>query len=295
MLTVLLAVLAAAFNAVGAVLQRRVGQAQPDRHAFSGQLLWNLLRRPVWVVGVLMLVLGFLAQAAALSVGGIAMVQPLLVAELPLALLLGSILSHVRPRRVEWVSISVLAGGLAIFVFCLAPHGGDPRAASGLVWALGLAIAVVIVGVVVMLARARLRNRRAALLGIATGTVFGVDAALTSAVGAAYRDGLPGVFTAWQTYLLLLVLGPAAFFLLQNALQAGSLVASQPGFTLANPVVSVVWGLVVFGEEVRGGWWTAAAVLGAALIATGTVMLTRSPLLSGQPRETKPDRAPASD
>ena len=50
---------------------------------------------------VVTIVLGFLAQAAALTVGGIARAQPLLVAELPFALL-GSIVFHMRPRGVEW-------------------------------------------------------------------------------------------------------------------------------------------------------------------------------------------------
>jgi hypothetical protein len=47
--------------------------------------------------------------------------------------------------------------------------------------------------------------------------------------------GLGGVFTAWQTYLLI-VLGPLFFFLLQKTMQAGRLVASQPALTLANPI-----------------------------------------------------------
>lgn len=46
-------------------------------------------------------------------------------------------------------------------------------------------------------------------------------------------------------------LGPGFFFLLQKALQAGRLVASQPALTLSNPVVSVVFGVAVFDEHLR--------------------------------------------
>jgi drug/metabolite transporter (DMT)-like permease len=287
MLAISFAVLAAAFNAVGAVLQRAVGRDEPDRHAFSIELLVNLLRSPRWVAGVAAIVLGFVAQAAALTLGEIAEVQPLLVAELPFALLLGSVAFRMRPRRGEWVSIAALSCGIAGFVFCLGPHGGDPLGAPLTVWLLALAASALVVGVAVMLGRARRRHRRAALLGIATGILFGVNAALTSAIGAAFRDGPLGVFSTWQTYLLI-VLGPAAFYLLQNALQAGSLIASQPGFTLTNPVVSVGWGLAVFDEHVRGGWWAFGSVLSAVLIAVGTVSLARSPLFSGQRREPEP-------
>lgn len=287
MLAISLAVLAAALNATAAVLQRAVGRGESDRNAFSAQLLLNLLRSPLWVAGVVTIVLGFVAQASALTLGGIAEVQPLLVTELPFALLLASVVFRTRPRRSEWMSIVALSIGIGGFVFCLAPHGGDPLAARLTAWLLALAVSAVVAGVAVVLGRARRRHRRAALLGIATGTLFGVNAALTSAIGAAFRGGPAGVLTAWQTYLLL-VLGPAAFYLLQNALQAGSLIASQPGFTLTNPVVSVGWGLAVFGEQVRGGWWALGAVLSAVLIAVGTVSLARSPLLSGRRREPEP-------
>ncbi len=72
--------------------------------------------------------------------------------------------------------------------------------------------------------------------------------------------------------------GALAMYLLQNALQAGTLVAAQPGITLSDPVVSIAWGVVVFGEPVNTGWWLIGALAGAALIVSGTVALSRSPV-----------------
>ena len=86
------------------------------------------------------------------------------------------------------------------------------------------------------------------------------------------------MFTTWWTYLLILAV-PAGFLLLQNAMQAGRLVASQPGITLANPLVAAVWGVGVFGEDVRTGYWLIGAAAGIALIAAGVVLLSRSSLL----------------
>ncbi|MFC5994139.1 hypothetical protein ACFQE5_07940 [Pseudonocardia hispaniensis] len=63
------------------------------------------------------------------------------------------------------------------------------------------------------------------------------------------------------------------------ALSAGNLVASQPGFTLTNPLVSVAWGLAVFGEHGRGGFFLVGTLMGAGLIGVGTMMLARSDLL----------------
>jgi len=69
------------------------------------------------------------------------------------------------------------------------------------------------------------------------------------------------VFTAWWTYLLIVSV-PVGFFLLQSALQAGRLVASQPGITLANPLVAAVWGAIATAADLKsaqhrlaGSWW----------------------------------------
>ena len=122
---------------------------------------------------------------------------------------------------------------------------------------------------------------------------FGFTAALLSQVGAAHKDaGFTGVATSWQTYVLI-GLGPGFVFLLQKALQAGSLVASQPALTLANPIVGASFGIAVFGEHVRGGGWLALAVLGALLILACTVILARSPLLHDSPN-TEQSSGPAS-
>jgi hypothetical protein len=74
-------------------------------------------------------------------------------------------------------------------------------------------------------------------------------------------------------------------FLTQSALNAGQLVAAQPGLTMTDPVVSIMWGVLAFGERVRGGWHAAFAGVCAIIIGVGVVALARSPLLSGSPEE----------
>jgi hypothetical protein len=143
---------------------------------------------------------------------------------------------------------------------------------------------VAAVVVLVVLGHRSRYARRAALLGVATGVSFGFTAALIAGMTAAFTDGIVGVLTAWQTYALL-VAGPAGFLLLQHALRAGRLVASQPGMTLANPLVAIGWGIVVFGEHVRGGGWIVVEAAGGAVIAACTLLLAHSPLLQGSAGE----------
>lgn len=279
-LSVSLAVLAAWANAAASVLQRKADREEPDDRTGLA-MLWDLAHKPAWIAGIAAVIVGFLLQAGALATGPIALVQPILVLELGFTLLLAGAVFHSRLHHREWTAVIGMSIGLAVLLFALQPSGGRPGEASLLAWALGTGATVVVVGVLVALARRRRDAARAALLGVATGMGFGFTAALVSAITATYAaHQLRGVFTAWQTYLLIVV-GPLFFFLLQQALQAGRLVASQPALTLSNPILAFSFGVAVFGEHVRGGGWLALALFGAALIGIATVMLARSPMLRG--------------
>lgn len=289
-LAVIFAILAAAANATASVLQRKAAQDEPEDRTFSVGLLWDLVRRPVWVAGVCTVLLGFFLHAFAVSNGPVSLVQPLLVMELPFTLLLASRLLGGRMRRQEWGAVIAMAVGIAVLLFALRPRGGDPNALSLVGWLIGLTATLSLAAVLLVCGRRSREAARAALLGIAAGIAFGLTAVLVKAATAAFSSGLPAVLTAWQTYLII-VTGPSAFFLLQNALQAGSLVASQPAMTLSNPIIAVIWGVALFGEHVRGGGWIVLALTGLALTATGTILLARSPLFqqrTGEPDPTRP-------
>ena len=150
-----LVLLAAVVNACSTVLQRRAARDEPDEAAFSIGMLFDLVRRPSWIGGILCMIVGFLLQAAALTVGRIAVVQPLLTAELPLTLLLAAwVFGHGLPAR-EWVAIGAMAVGLAGFVFCLSPSGGNVLGASTLRWVVALAIGLVAVVALTLVGRTK--------------------------------------------------------------------------------------------------------------------------------------------
>ena len=57
----------------------------------------------------------------------------------------------------------------------------------------------------------------------------------------ALRQGVVPFFTSWELYAGAAA-GVGALFLLQNSLQAGSLVAAQPPLTLGDALISVAYG-----------------------------------------------------
>jgi drug/metabolite transporter (DMT)-like permease len=276
-----LAVVASMANAVASVLQRKAARNEPDSEAFELRLLWHLVRRPAWLGGVAAMISGFVLQAAALGTGPIALVQPILILELAFTLVLSGIVFHIGLRGREWLAVVGMSVGVALLLFALRPSGGRPTAASGWSWVLASGATVCVVVVLALLGHSKRNVGRAAYLGVATGVTFGFTAALLAQITAA---GLGEMFTLWQTYALVVV-GPAGFFLLQNALQGGRLVASQPGLTLANPLTALGWGVAVFGEQVQSGGWIVLALVGVALIGACTVVLAGS--LSDQ---DSPDR-----
>jgi drug/metabolite transporter (DMT)-like permease len=281
MIAVLLVLLAAAVSGLGLVLLRKATQAEPERPTFSWELLWLLIRhRPLWTAGILTMLAEFGLHALALSFSTVSTVQLLVVMELPFTLILSQLILGGRLRVREWSAIATMSLGVVVLLLTLSPHGGHAEAVSGWHWILGLAVTVAAIGAILLASRWAPPVARTALAGVAAGMGAGLIAVMAKPVTAVVGHGVGALVTTWQTWALVVV-SLTAFLLLQNALQAGRLVASQPGITLANPLVAVIWGVVVFHEHVRTGWWLLGAGLGAALLVAGAALLSRSPLLAG--------------
>ena len=125
MLGIALMIVAAALNATASVLQRRANQDVPESRAFSLRMLLDLVRRPVWVFGVLSMISGFVLHAVSISISRIALVQPLLVAELPFTILLASRVFHMHVSRrglfTTWQTYGVAVLGRSRSSCCRTP------------------------------------------------------------------------------------------------------------------------------------------------------------------------------
>jgi len=117
-----------------------------------------------------------------------------------------------------------------------------------------------------------------AVLAAAAGAAFGLCAALMKGMTQTLSAGIGAALGGWQLYSMIAV-GVLGMFLTQSAMNVGQLIAAQPGLTLSDPVISVLWGVLVFHERVRTGWFIAADVAAMAVIASAVVALARSPLL----------------
>jgi hypothetical protein len=119
------------------------------------------------------------------------------------------------------------------------------------------------------------------LLGVAAGATFGLTAALMKGMTGTFSGGLGELLTSWELYAMVAA-GILGLFLVQSALNAGPLIAAQPGLTLSDPIVSILWGVLAFDEKVRGGMNILFATFSGLLMAGAAVALARSPLLSDE-------------
>jgi hypothetical protein len=95
-------------------------------------------------------------------------------------------------------------------------------------------------------------------------------------------DGFGAIFSTWSPYVLV-VTGAATMLLASHALAAGPLAASQPGFTILDPLSAGLLGVLLFGEHIRTGpGYLAGEALGLALVIIGASALSHSCFILGE-------------
>ncbi|HZV72458.1 MAG TPA: DMT family transporter [Conexibacter sp.] len=279
---ILLALAAALLFALGTVLQQKASLDAPSTSAGSSSgLLLRMARRPVWLAGIAADALGFVAQAIALTIGRIAVVQPLLITSVVFALPLGTRLTGQHVGRGEVGAAVLVTSALAAFLVVANPSGGRSDAPLG-EWLIAGAAFGGATAMLVLLARRRSPKAKAALLGTATGLLFGLSAALTKTVGDQVEHGILTVFTDWHLYALIVV-GYTSMTLNQLALATGALAPAIATAMAFDPISSVVLGTTLLRESLDTtalGVAVGIAALAATLAGLALLARTRGELVS---------------
>jgi drug/metabolite transporter (DMT)-like permease len=272
----LFALLTALFNGLASVLQRMAASTAPAAKALHLSLFGYLIKHKVWLAGIAMVVIASVCQATALATGPVALVQPIFIIELPFTLLVASKLAHRKLPKMTWYAVGLVTVALGAGLAAAAPSGGGDHA-SLRVWILTLVVTAVFETVLIAIGVRAGGNARAATFGLAAACGYALTATLMkSAVSTLDHQGVVAFFETWELYGTAIA-GVGALFLLQNALQAGSLVAVQPPLTLGDALISACYGVTVFGEDVQtGGWLLAVEILALIAVAIGCIELSRS-------------------
>jgi drug/metabolite transporter (DMT)-like permease len=263
---VLLSLLSAAAYALSAVLQERLA-AKP---ATTPSPMATLTSARWWLTMSLNAG-GGLLHVIALAYGSLAVVQPLGMLTLVLALPLGATLAGRRVTGREWRGAAMTIAGLAGLL--LAVDTGAPSQALGDLQILLLSVVTAVV--IAALVHNRGAGSHGLHLATASGIAFAVSSVLTQTVllrgadGAILRDPMLA-----GALLIIIALTVGGMLLSQAAYRFG-LGAQLATLSIVNPAVAAGLGIVLLGQGVgltlssAGGAITAAAlaVVGVAWLA----------------------------
>jgi uncharacterized membrane protein len=190
----------------------------------------GLLGSRLWVAGTAIGLAGSVLHAGALAQAPLTLVQAFAAAGLAVLVPVAARVTRTRLRRSERVGVALIVTALAALAVrpAAAALSGPPALAP----LLGVDLAAALVAIA---------GRRApAVLGVATGVLYGVADASIKAFAETYGLVWPAVFAGSCAI---------AFFAFQRALQKGSAVTVVALMTAGLNVTSVLAGLALFGER----------------------------------------------
>lgn len=269
------ALLASALFNVGVALQAVEARKQPRSLGLRVSLLERLFRRPMWVLGLTLGLVGSLPQALAYSLAPFVVVQTSLVAGLFLLLALGVRLLDERVGPPEVVGVAAIVVGVALVSWGAPEHSEMHRGGLAVIAvAGGLAVAAV-----APFAVRGTRADRAMISIVASGCGFAATNIATKLLSDDVGLGHYGNAAAWAIYGL--AAGVAATITGMSAFQRSPATTVVPVSTAVQTFLPVILAPLFLRES-----WGSSAVDGAptlagiALAALGTVLVSRTEAVS---------------
>jgi drug/metabolite transporter (DMT)-like permease len=275
-----LAVLAAMLNGSGSVLQQYAAQQIRDAEFLRLSLITRLIRSRRWLLGISVMVMGYLVQAWTLGHLTLSVTEPLLTTNLIFALILAVPLSGQHLHKTEIIGAVVLSAGVAALSLTKTVKAPSESFGSFSHWPAAGGIAL-IAFLLVRLGRSRSGTMRATLTGTAAGLMLGIADAFTRRSVQIIDGRHPlNLLVHWPGYATVTA-GLLGFWLMQNAFNAAPLRASLPAVTAAEPTAGIVLGVVVFGDVVRiSPVLVAVQIAGVLALVAGVILVARAPVLS---------------
>ena len=234
----------------------------------------NLLRRPSWVIGTLLLGLAVAFQIGSLSLSPLIIVQPIGVVGLVITSVLNSRVSGVHLGKRVRASISLAVVGIVAFVTIAAFTARDRPVTDTKLIVILITFAVVLaLALILFLA---FRHRGFALIYIVgAGVLYGFVATFAKAVIGRFQQG-EFEWLTWACVLALLVGGLLGMVFVQNAYSSGPPDLVVAGLTVIDPIVAVLIGIVVLQEAAGAPGWAVLVYIASGIVAiAGVIGLAR--------------------
>lgn len=271
-LAILFALASATSNAAsGATQHHAAGKA--GAAATPSELMRFLIRRPDWIIAILLAPVGFSLHVAALSQGPIALVQPIVILGIVLAIPFRSAWDRAWPPLGELAAVALTAGAIAVLLLA-----SNPQPAEELTSPTTLLLAVLACDAVALAVLATTRamanpTKKAFLLGSAAGVLYGLMAVLIEAsTSYAAEHGVAALALTWMPWLCM-ANGVSGVVINQVAFKTARLSASMPVLNVVNCLLALGFGYLVLHEQPRES--AAAFIIGALAVGAMTVGLVQ--------------------
>lgn len=271
-----LALVAALCFALAAALQQcgqfTLAHAGKPVKGLAGLL--RLVLVPIWLLGTLVLFLGYGTQGAALDRGKLIVVQPLLVTTIVWALPLGHWLTSQQVVRRQVLGAGAVVVGLAMFVLVGDPNAGVENASTRSLIIAALVISALVTALMLWMRTGATPALRAAVFGVCAGLFFGLSATFSKPVINDLHVSIAHTAADWRTWALL-GFGFVAFLIQQLSLATGQLAPAMAAVSVSNPAVSVILGILLYDERLtRPAWHVVVAIVALLAALAGATIIT---------------------
>jgi uncharacterized membrane protein len=272
-----LALVAAAIFSLSTVLQQRGGLDAPSlslRHPLS---FVHLAGQRMWLLGMALLIPGWVLQAMALDRGRVAVIQPIFTMSIVFVLPLGKWLTAQVVTLAQTLEAIVVVVGLSVFIILGDAAGGRSDAPNSQ-WFVSIAVIAMICGILLPFGGKSNLLLRAGCYGAVAGILDGLAATLVKpTLDLLHAGGLGAVFGDWKVYVVG-ISGLLGIVIQQIGLQTGRLAPTVATGSVTEPLLCVILGIVLLQERLAPPTWhkvVAFAGLGLALAAAVAISIAR--------------------
>jgi drug/metabolite transporter (DMT)-like permease len=257
-------------TAVG--LQALEAREAPAEEHLRVSLLARLVRRPRWLIGTGLALLGWAAQVGALLLIPLTLVEPALAMSLVVLLGIGSRVLGERVGRREIASVTTMVVGIALLAWAAPPRESEHAGGAGVLIAIGILAVVALVPYGLSM----LGRPAGLFIAVGAGAAYAIDGLATKFFSDDFANSAWIGLISWG--LIMGLAAGVATLSEMSALQLRPATQVAPIVFALTTLVPVALAPVLAGETWSGDPWLRVA-LGASLllIVGGASVLATSP------------------
>jgi hypothetical protein len=277
LLGILAAVGASTLYSLGIALQAMDAREAPSEEHLRVALAFSLVRRPRWLLGTVLSIVGWPLQVLALLLAPLVLVQPALAAGLLVLMFIAQRLLGEHAGRYEYVAVGAIVVGVIGAALTAPPRHGVTHTSEEVV------IAVVLAGLAAAsllpyLLRVLGRSSPASVTIVCAGLAFGWSGIATKLASDDLSQGYLVVAGAWG--LATLAASAVGVLSESSSLQSRPAIQVAPVVFVTQTIVPVVVAPLLFGEHLADTPLGGVPLLASlALLVVGAALLARSRLL----------------